>query len=474
MTLSRRIYALQTAAIAFGLAMLAILAIGLHSAGESMRGADLAQSRLNALAELRSDLSAYRAAVTRVLLLGLEQVDEVRNQRIEIEMTLVRLTQATRAEIAALTDRAAIETQMPKLEESRRLVELYHSIDASTNRAFSTLRGNERTTAIGIFEKEVTFRLANETTPLLEDAIARERTLLGDNLAAAERLTPPLLIAGVVIAVLASAGLFVLGRGVRLTAEADRRKEGEANTQQLRDANERLRSIDNLRAQFLADVSHQLRTPLTILRGEADVALRGSEDRDGLRQTLERIQGQARELGDLLEELLAFARYEGESQDLEFADGRLDDIVAAAAQEAAILAEPREVTIETQPNDVGSHLEADFRRLKQALLIGLDNAVKHSAPGETVRIATARDLNEVVVSILDNGPGVPPDEAAHVFERFFRGRAEDEMQLSGLGIGLSIAKDIVERHGGSIALVNRPEGGAMLTVRLPTTRQVRP
>ena len=313
----------------------------------------------------------------------------------------------------------------------------------------------------------MSFRLANETTPLLDAAIASERGLIAGTLAEAERLHLVLLIAGAVIAVLAFVGLLVLGRGVRLAADEDRRKEGESSTQQLRDANERLRGIDSLRAQFLADVSHQLRTPLTILRGEADVALRGSPDSDALKETLERIQGQARELGDLLEELLAFARYEGESQDLELKDGRLDDIVSAAVQEARILAEPREVAIDTAFADDGCHLDADFRRLKQALVIGLDNAIKHSAPGETIRVVTARETDAVSVSILDNGPGIAPDEEARVFDRFFRGRSEDEMQLSGLGIGLSIAKDIVERHGGGVSLGNRPEGGAVLTARLP-------
>ena len=117
MTLGRRIGLLQFTALAVGLALFAIMAFGLRSASDTVQRVDVAQARLNALAELKSDLSVYLAAVTRVLLLGLEEVDQVQGARIEIEMTLVRLTQATRAEIAALTDRAEIETQMPKLEE---------------------------------------------------------------------------------------------------------------------------------------------------------------------------------------------------------------------------------------------------------------------------------------------------------------------------------------------------------------------
>jgi signal transduction histidine kinase len=149
------------------------------------------------------------------------------------------------------------------------------------------------------------------------------------------------------------------------------------------------------------------------------------------------------------------------------ADIQLDEVVAAAAQEAQTLAAPREVVVRLQLGDQGRHLDGDFRRLKQALIIGLDNAIKHSPPGTTVTLATAIEGTDAKVSILDEGSGVDEADLPRVFERFYRGRDEEDTLASGLGIGLAIAKDIVERHGGSISLSNRPEGGAVLAILLP-------
>jgi signal transduction histidine kinase len=146
-------------------------------------------------------------------------------------------------------------------------------------------------------------------------------------------------------------------------------------------------------------------------------------------------------------------------------------VVTAAAQEAQTLAAPREVTVRLQLGDQGRHLDADFRRLKQALIIGLDNAIKHSPPGTGVTIATAMEGPHAKVSILDEGAGLDEADLPRVFERFYRGQDEEDTLVSGLGIGLAIAKDIVERHGGSISLSNRPEGGAALAILLPVEHQ---
>ena len=102
------------------------------------------------------------------------------------------------------------------------------------------------------------------------------------------------------------------------------------------------------------------------------------------------------------------------------------------------------------------------------MLIALDNAVKHSAPGSTVTMRPHRDGANVIVEVLDEGRGIAEVERPKVFERFFRGRGEREMHNRGIGIGLAIAREIVELHRGRISLDNRPEGGAILTVTLPT------
>ena len=137
-----------------------------------------------------------------------------------------------------------------------------------------------------------------------------------------------------------------------------------------------------------------------------------------------------------------------------------------------MLAAPREVAIVLELADHGRHISADFRRLKQALIIGLDNAIKHSPPGTTVSINTSVEGEQVRVAIADEGPGIDEADLPRVFERFFRGRDEADSLASGLGIGLAIAKDIVERHGGSISLGNRPQGGAALLILLPAGKRI--
>jgi signal transduction histidine kinase len=205
-----------------------------------------------------------------------------------------------------------------------------------------------------------------------------------------------------------------------------------------------------------------------VLRDEADVAMRGKATDADLRASLERIRGQSAELSHLLDDLIAFARTDAESQQHLPAEVKLEEVVAAAASEGQVLAEPREVSVATELGDNGAVIDADFRRLRQALLIGLDNAVKHAPPGSRITISTARSGDRVTVAIADEGAGLSEEDRTHVFERFYRGREEAALMNQGLGIGLAIARDIVERHGGTITLDNRTDGpGAVLTIELP-------
>ena len=533
MTVQWRVVVLTATSLVFLALMTGIVALALWSAEHSASRVAGIHGRLDVLTQLSARLGNYGEGAAEILLLGRDQVDttdqtdnagqadNLSAARIDIERLLARLTQVTRAEISALSGMQEIRDELPELETSRRIIEVYHSIDAAMNNALAMQRGNQLPGALGVFARDVSFRLNNELQPLVTSSADGERDELDAQVSAIAATWTQLLIAAAVVAVLALAALLALGFGLRrsiavplaaLTAQAKAVSKGEAlpaapalgsdfaplaeslaslsdsvaeqrrgfaeagerlsseveaRTAQLSSANEQLREVDRRRGQFLADVSHELRTPLTILRGEADVALRGKDDPKLQRQSLERIQGQAAELGQLLEDLIEFARSTAEDQPFVFADTQLDQIIAAAAQEAETLAAPREVTVAVNLADHGRHLDADFRRLKQALIIGLDNAIKHSPPGTTVTIATGIDGDKASISILDEGSGVEAGDLPRVFERFFRGRHEGDSLIEGIGIGLAIAKDIVERHGGSIGLGNRPEGGAVLRILLP-------
>jgi signal transduction histidine kinase len=142
-------------------------------------------------------------------------------------------------------------------------------------------------------------------------------------------------------------------------------------------------------------------------------------------------------------------------------------VAAVAVDEGKMLAEAREVTIATAIGDDGAEVEGDFRHLKQAVMIGIDNAVKHSAPGTTIELSTRVEAGRAVLRIADTGPGIASEDEPYLFQRFFRGQTEKDLLNPGFGIGLAIAKGIVERHGGEIALRNRAEGGALFEIALP-------
>jgi signal transduction histidine kinase len=471
-TVRWRIVGLALASLLSIVAMTGVMAYGLWLADHFVQRIDAVHRRFEVIAELDGRANAYARQVAAVLLLGRTEMPAVQRARIDMERTFARLSRATRDELTTLGGIAEMVPELEQLEDVRRMIELYHAIDASAARALAAARDGKADEATQLYGRDVAFRLANELQPLIDRALAEERNEVAAELKQVQQTQGTILGVAGILAFVSLAVLSLLGvllyravrrSGQRLEAEIDTR------TAELRDANARLRAVDVRRTQFLADVSHELRTPLTVLRGEADVALRGQPRLDDLRQSLERIRGQSVDMSGLLDDLIAFARTDAESQQHLPADTRLDEIVAAAAEEAQVLAEPREVSVVTELGDNGAHVDADFRRLKQALMIGLDNAVKHSPPGSRITVSSSRGAATALVAIADQGPGVSDEDKPRVFERFYRGHGEGELENQGLGIGLAIAKDIVERHGGSIRLDNGA-GGAVLTIELPLAK----
>ncbi len=522
MTVGGRILALTFAGFVLFVGMIGLMFLALQGTGHSAQRLDGGQRRLEVIADLKGNVHTYAERVAEVLLLGRSQIGDLQAARIDMERALALLTQVTREEIATLSGTDEIHGELPELDSARRMIELFHAIDLSATRVQTLQRDGEQAQATALFQREVEFRLSNELAPLLDNSLQNERKQTARLVAGMQATQRNALIGGAALALVALASMagfgLVLRRSIvsplraltsaagameagkleqrvdiaghdefaRLSQAFNRMAAGlegqrtrrletvdrlsaelEGRAKQWREASERLRMIDSRHAQFLADVSHELRTPLTILRGEADVALRGQDNAAEHRRALERIQGQAIELGRVLEDLIAFARADAENQGHIAAETRLDEVVGAAIQEGRILAEPREVSIAAAFGDDGCRINADFRRLKQALVIGIDNAVKHSPPGGQIRVETALAPGQAKIRILDNGPGIAAEDQPRVFERFYRGRAESELLNDGLGIGLAIAREIVERHDGRILLENRTAGGAMLEMTLP-------
>lgn len=246
--------------------------------------------------------------------------------------------------------------------------------------------------------------------------------------------------------------------------------EGEVaeRTAELSTANRQLRDVDASRSEFLADISHELRTPLTVLRGQAEIVLRnpGSEIPE-LRSTLERIVAKADQIGRLVEDLLLLSRSENGSIGIETAEVKLQDVIADVLMDSQQLSRRSRITIAARQPEEPVFVNGDAQRLRQAVLIGLDNAIKYAPERSTVAVDLVSDDDQAHIIIKDEGAGFREKELESAFERFYRGRTSDGRSSRGLGLGLSIAKWITDQHQGTIGITNAPGKGAVIRMSLP-------
>jgi two-component system OmpR family sensor kinase len=232
----------------------------------------------------------------------------------------------------------------------------------------------------------------------------------------------------------------------------------EASFDQRKASEQRLR-------RFVADASHELRTPLTSIRGYAELFRRGAGSRpEDLAKSMQRIEAEASRMGVLVDDLLLLARLDqGRPLERQPVDLRA---VAQASVESARAVEP-ERSIELAV-DGPAALRGDEGRLRQVIDNLIDNCRVHTPPGSPVRVAVGSDGGEVVLQVSDRGPGLSPETAGRVFERFYRGDPARSRETGGAGLGLSIVAAIVEAHGGRATATSSDGEGAVFEIRIPT------
>jgi signal transduction histidine kinase len=256
----------------------------------------------------------------------------------------------------------------------------------------------------------------------------------------------------------------------RLVLEATVRER----TADLHQANESLRRTDVRRRQLLADISHELRTPTTAIRGEAEVTLRGS-DRTIVeyREALVRVVDISRQLGSVIDDLLAMARTDMETLSLVREPVALKQPLLDALSHAAALAGEHQVKLVAQSSlPPRLMVFGDAQRMTQLMLLLLDNAIRYSFPGGEVRWHVDVSDGVVELRVLDHGIGIPLEELTHVFERHFRGTLARRHRASGSGLGLPIARSLALAHGGTLDIVSTVDpsgkcGRTCATLRLP-------
>jgi heavy metal sensor kinase len=224
-------------------------------------------------------------------------------------------------------------------------------------------------------------------------------------------------------------------------------------------------SFDHMR-RFVADASHELRTPISIIRGEADVAL--SHDRSAVeyKQALALVLDESRRLSRLVDDLLNLARADAGRVKLRFEEFYLNDLLTECCRSAHTLASSRGVTIECPSHDdVAFH--GDEELVRRMVMNLIDNAIRYTPAGGRVTATLESRGGDVAIRIADTGTGIAPEVAPHVFERFYRGDKARSRQDGGFGLGLAIVKWIAESHQGAVELASTPGAGSTFTVTLP-------
>jgi signal transduction histidine kinase len=528
MSLRARIVLLMGIIATAVVAMAAVVYLTIRGTDYYRERVAFAHRQLAAMTALAGSANYYARQISEVLLLGESEVPDFAAARAAVEANFAELQRVTRAEVAFLEGRPAGEAAVEAQEFAQidALHGVYREIDRAAEKVFLLNSGARRVEALGLFRAEIENRLSAELQRLLAAAIAGERDEVavaeGEAAALSRRLTIALAVTAILgLTVSLGAALLLhrtlsgsigrlmegaaaIGQGslqhrIRVTgrdelavlsrrfnemaaqiedqqhrlmlAKSNLESEVQDRTAELQQANARLQHLDRSRVQFLADISHELRTPLTIVRGEAEVSLRGgARPADEYRDTLNRIVQEAAQMSQLVDDLLFIARSESDTIRFEVRPVVLQEVLAEAVVAGEGLTRPCGIRLDRDWPEEPIRIEADPQRLKQAVVILVDNALKYTGDADAVRVTAGRNGGFAEVAVIDRGPGIAGEDLPYVFERFYRGGAGNG-DLGGSGLGLPIAKWIAEKLGGAISVTSEPYKRTEFRIRLPLERR---
>jgi signal transduction histidine kinase len=227
---------------------------------------------------------------------------------------------------------------------------------------------------------------------------------------------------------------------------------------------DRLQASFKQAMRFSADASHELKTPLTVLRTSVEHLLESRDltaaDQEAVASLLEQIQ----RLSSITESLLLLSRADAGRLKLDYAPADVKELISACAEDARIVAEPRGILIEADL-PASLHGTVDAGRLSQIVVNLLDNAIKYNIAGGRVKITATNGSDSLRITIGNTGPAIAPEHAAHIFERFFR--SEPAVEASGHGLGLSLSRELAKAHGGDLVLKSSTKGWTEFSLSVP-------
>jgi two-component system OmpR family sensor kinase len=520
-----RILLFQLIMIGSVVMMAAIVYITIRSTTYYMQRVQWANNQLEAVTALTVNANRYSEQIAEFLLIGEPERPDYDSASAELEAGFDELEKLTRGEAEFLVGSSKQEDDGDEIFRIARMRTLYGEITKATSNAIDLRNQGRQEDAVRVFRREIENRFDAEFENILEAARRDEAEEVARTELQAEALwrrltwmTAALALAAVVLCFVAAfllarslmrpiglltQGAEAIGRGELdhrigydsrdelgglaqrfnamaanqedqrkrlLNARTELERQVAARTAELAAANQRLTDLDRLRVQFLADISHELRTPLTALRGEAEIPLRhGSKPEAIYRDALERIVAQSLEMGRLVDDLVFLSR--SETDTIRFEPRRTDlvTIVADAVHEGEILARTKDITVKSDYCTDPVWITADAQRLKQALVIVLDNAIKYSPRNRSVNLTMTVADGHAEIAIRDKGLGIPAEEIPKVFERFYRSRSPKASRQPGSGLGLAIAKWLIEKHQGEIALTSEAGSFTEVVIRIPYT-----
>lgn len=509
------------------LAMAGFVWIATSTMVDRLARVNLSHEQVEAVLELDGSFNRFSEQLSEWLLFGpaerAEQQKDLLVARARVRADLDRLATIVREELASLHDPLERERESIEGERLERLRRLFSATETATDEILRLDASGDLATAVDLYATQVEKRLDDELDRLIDDAVADEQEEYAQVLSATNRLARQLTGGTLLALLLVGSAATLLGvlfyrsigpplrrlgaaaqaveagdlahrveigradeigllsqRFNRMAGELQRQREEllaaqvrlesqvAERTRELRESNRRLVLLDQQRVRFLAEASHQLRTPLTVLRGEAEVTLRNRSAGAGeLRDSLQLVAEQASDMGRLVEDLLALARSDSQATELQLESVPLAGLVEELVRDAHLLGEGRSVELRVAADAAGVELSTDPNRLRQALMALLDNALKYSDAEAPVRVEIARAGEAVEIRIADRGIGIAAEDLPFVFEPFYRGRSLRHVGIAGSGLGLPIARRIIARLGGMLELDSVEDEGTTVRVRLP-------